>query len=148
MHYSREQPVLRDMVTPFQSRTVLIFSDQPIVASDCIGAVRERNHMNGEASAQHLSAHRISAGWRIDEAVECTVIRMCPGRVGGGALIFTGSVCLLPTCLNPPGQEPDSFWVLCDTQHSQVGDVQTEACRGLLTMRAVNSWFGFSTRRV
>lgn len=36
-------------------------------------------------------------------------IRMCPGRVGGGVLIFTGSLCLLPTCLNPPGPVQNSL---------------------------------------
>lgn len=48
-----------------------------------------------------LSAHRISAGWRIDEAVECTVIRMCPGRCGGrGADLHR--VCLLAAHLPKP----------------------------------------------
>lgn len=58
-------------------------------------------------------------------AVECTVNpshvpRAC---VGGGALIFTGSLSLPPTCLNPPGPVQNSPEILCDIRHSWAGNV-------------------------
>lgn len=81
-----------------------------------------------------LSEHRISAGRRIDDSrgARGRSVRMRPGRVGGGALIFTGALSSLPTCLNPPKPVQDSLEILYHIRHSWVSEGLDRGIRRVL----------------
>lgn len=81
--------------------------------------------MNGESNARHPPSIASRPGDALMIAVEGTVNPHVPGRVGGGALIFTGSLYLLPTCLNPAGPVQNSGQILCDMRQTLAGSVQT-----------------------
>lgn len=55
--------------------------------------------------------------------VELTVYPHVPRACGGRGADLHRVLCLLPTCLNPPGPVQDSLQILYDARHPVVGGV-------------------------